>query len=288
MPMHPFHRTELLLGRDGFERVQKVRACVVGLGGVGSYAAEALVRSGVGHITLVDFDRVCITNVNRQVHATRRTVGQFKAELMADRAEKINRRCDIVAIKNFFCEGTEAEVLDPGYDIVLDCIDQMSEKLRLLEACVRRDQPVISAMGAGGRMDPTRIRVSDLFEVHTDPFARIVRKQLRKRGITGGITAVWSDEPPVDTDEAVEEEFQCVCPDKSLKERYSCESRFQLQGSTSWMPPMFGMTMAGVVVNRLLGRAVGETDDELPPGQRPPTNRPTPERRRELLKRAGF
>lgn len=250
--MHAFHRTELLLGRDGFARVQGARVCVIGLGGVGSFAAEALVRAGVGHVTMVDFDRVCITNVNRQLHATRRTVGKFKTELMAERAQAINRKADIQVITNFYCEEKDAEILDPGYDWVLDCIDQMTEKLRLLESCVKRGQRVASSMGAAGRLDPTRVRVSDLFEVQVDPFARIVRKQLRKRGITSGIPCVWSDEPPVSLDPVVEAEFQCVCPDKSLKERYSCESRFQVQGSSSWMPPIFGLALAGFVVNELV------------------------------------
>ncbi len=264
MPMHPFHRTELLFGQDGFQRVQSARVCVIGLGGVGSYAAEALVRAGVGHVTLVDFDRVCITNVNRQLHATRRTVGEFKTELMATRAEQINRKCDVAVVTNFYDKETDARILDPGFDWVLDCIDQMSAKLDLLESCVRRGLPVISAMGAGGRMDPTKIRVSELFDVHGDPFARIVRKQLRRRGVAGGIHAVWSEEPPVVLDPAVEEAFRCVCPDKSLKERYSCESRFQVQGSSSWMPPMFGLAMAGYVVNRLIGNEVALTPGRSP------------------------
>lgn len=264
--MHPFHRAELLFGREGFSRVQQSRACVIGLGGVGSYAAEALVRAGVGHVTLVDFDRVCITNVNRQLHASRRTVGELKTELMAQRAEAINRKAEIRIVSNFYDRETDAEILDPGYDWVLDCIDQMSAKLDLLQSCVTRGQPVISAMGAGGRLDPTKVRVSDLFAVKGDPFARIVRKQLRKRGITGGIEAVWSEEPPVGLDPAVEEEFRCVCPDKTLKERYSCETRFQVQGSSSWMPPMFGLAMAGFVVNRLLESArAGEAEPVVPP-----------------------
>ena len=258
MPMHPFHRTELLVGGEGFQRIQQARVCVVGLGGVGSYAVEALARAGVGHLTLVDFDRVCITNVNRQIHASRRTVGSFKAELMAERVAEINRKADVRVVANFYCEELEEDILGPGYDFVLDCIDQMTAKLHLLESCVRRGQPVIAAMGAGGRLDPTRIRVSDLFDVENDPVAKIVRKQLRKRGVDGGITAVWSDEPPNEQDAQATADFQCVCPDKSLKERYSCESRFQVQGSVSWMAPMYGMAMAGVAVNRIIGRDVQE------------------------------
>ncbi len=274
MPMHPFHRTELLVGGEGMARLRGARACVVGLGGVGSYAAEALVRAGVGHLTLVDFDRVCITNVNRQLLATRRTVGKFKVELMAERARAIHRKVDVRALPWFYCEEQADEILDPGYDVVLDCIDQMTAKLHLLEECVRREQPVVAAMGAGGRMDPTRVRVDDLSEVRVDPFARIVRKQLRKRGIETGIPCVWTDEPPQEQDATAEAEFQCVCPDKSLKERYSCESRYRIQGTVSWMPPIFGMTLGGVAVQRILGREVAS-----PPQRKPRRRAPVREAR---------
>lgn len=253
-PMHPFHRSELLLGAEGFDRLVASSVCVIGLGGVGSYAAEALVRSGVGRLTLVDFDRVCITNLNRQLHATRKTVRKFKSDLMAERAEAINPRAEIVAINKFYDEETSAEILGAGHDIVLDCIDNMTAKIHLLTTCVRRGQPVISAMGAGGRMDPTRVQVSDLSKTKNDPFARIVRKLLRREGIDGGIPVVWSDEPPNELDADAEASFRCICPDKDLKARHSCEQRFQVQGTVSWMPSIFGLTMSAAAVHQLLGR----------------------------------
>lgn len=255
-PMHPFHRSELLLGADGFDQLVASSACIIGLGGVGSYAAEALVRSGVGRVVLVDFDRVCITNVNRQLHATRKTVRRFKAELMAERAEAINPRAEVVPITSFYDDETSAEILGAGHDIVLDCIDNMTAKIHLLTTCVRREQPVISAMGAGGRVDPTRVKVSDLSKTKNDPFARIVRKLLRREGIERGIPCVWSDELPNELDAEAEAGFRCICPDKDLKSRHSCEQRFQVQGTVSWMPSIFGLTMAGVAVNQLLGRTV--------------------------------
>ena len=151
-PMHPFHRTELLLGGEGFDRVAASRACVIGLGGVGAHAAEALVRTGIGHVTLVDFDKVCVTNVNRQVHATRKTVGKRKAALMEERCQHINPKCDVRSLVSFYEAETSDEILGEGFDVVLDCIDNMTAKLHLLETCTRRGQHVISAMGAGGRM----------------------------------------------------------------------------------------------------------------------------------------
>lgn len=250
--MHPLHRTELLLGAAGYDRVAAASVCVIGLGGVGSYAAEALVRAGVGHITLVDFDKVCVTNVNRQLHATRRTVGTPKVTIMAERAREISPRCDVRALHTFYDADTRESILDRPFDAVLDCIDNMKAKLDLLETCVRRGLPVVCCLGAGGRLDPSRVRVTDLSKTHTDPFGRIVREQLRERGIRSGIPCVWTDEPPNDLDPDAEASFRCICPGKDDNTRHSCERRFQVQGSVSWMPPIFGLTMAGHVVNRLV------------------------------------
>lgn len=253
-PMTPFHRTELLLGAEGMDRLGAARALVVGLGGVGSYVVEALVRSGIGHLTLVDFDVVCITNVNRQLHATRRTVRKSKAQLLAERCADIHPKCEVVPLDLFYDAETSERILGPGYDLVFDCIDNMTAKVHLLERCVQRGLPVFSAMGAGGRTDPTRIRVSDLSETRADPFARIVRELLRERGIERGVTCVWSDEEPNDLDEAAEASFRCICPDKDLKSRHSCEQRHQVQGTVAWMPAMFGLTLAAAGTHHLLGR----------------------------------
>jgi tRNA A37 threonylcarbamoyladenosine dehydratase len=255
-PMHPFHRTELLVGGEGFDKLAASSACVIGLGGVGGHAAEALARTGIGRLVLVDFDKVCITNVNRQLVATRRTVRQFKAELLAERAREINARVDATAINAFYDADTSAQILGDGFDLVLDCIDNMTAKVHLLHTCVERGQYVVSAMGAGGRLDPTRVRVSDVSETRGDGFARLVRDLLRQRGVTTGVPCVWSDEPSNELDEAAEASFRCICPDKDLKARHSCENRHQVQGTVAWMPAIFGLTMAGVAVNHLLGREI--------------------------------
>lgn len=257
MRMHPFQRTELLLGQAGYARLRGASVAVIGLGGVGSYAAEALARSGVGHLTLVDFDRVCLTNLNRQLHATRETVGESKAELMAQRVRAIDPRCDVRGLAAFYGPDTEPAILDRPYDAVIDAIDHMASKLHLLETCVRRGLPVFSAMGAGGRLDPTRVRVSDLAATRVDPFAKIVRKQLRARGITSGVRCVWTDEPPNDLDAEVQAGFQCICPDK-MSSPASCDRRFQVQGTVAWMPPVFGMTLAAAAVHHVVGRALGD------------------------------
>jgi tRNA A37 threonylcarbamoyladenosine dehydratase len=257
--MHPFQRTELLLGKDGWSRLQHARIMVVGLGGVGGYAAEALARAGVGHLTLVDFDKVCLTNVNRQVHALRKTVGASKAGLMAERCKAINPKLDLSAQAVFFDAGNADTLLSPGYDVVLDAIDNVTAKIALLADCHRRGQRVISAMGAGGRTDPTRIRVTDIEQTARDPLARVVRRELRSQGIERGIECVWTDEPTNELDQEVQDEFHCICP-WGDNDHHTCSHRNVVQGTVSWIPAMFGMMMAGTAVNRLLGRAVQSAD----------------------------
>ena len=288
--MHPFHRTELLVGGEGWERLKSASACVIGLGGVGSYAAEALARSGVGSMTLVDFDTVCVTNVNRQLHASRRTVGKSKAELMGDRARQINPKAEIVVIPKFYNSTSSAEILGDGFDVVLDCIDNMTAKMHLLQTCVESAQPVLCALGAGGRLDPTRVRVSDISHTHTDPFARIARDLLRQRGITSGIECVWSEEPPNDLDSDAQQRFRCICPGQDENTVHGCESRLQIQGSVSWMPAIFGLTMAGTAVNRLLERPVHGSDHPHIPRHRmrASASRPSRGHRKALLEGAGY
>jgi len=272
--MHPFQRTELLVGRDGWRRLQGARMMVVGLGGVGSYAAEALSRAGVGELTLVDFDEVCVTNLNRQLHALRKTVGASKASLMGERCRAINPKAKITVEQVFFDASNADRLLDPGYDCVLDAIDNVTAKIALLEGCVNRGQRVVSAMGAGGRMDPTRVRVTDIGATAQDPLAKVIRRELRDRGITSGFEAVWTDEEPNDLDQVVQDEFHCICPGGD-NDFHSCNHRNVVQGTVSWMPAIFGLMMAGTAVNRLLERPVATSDRAVPRRERPA--RPVPE-----------
>lgn len=283
-PMHPFHRTELLVGGDGFDHLQRSTALVVGLGGVGGHVAEALVRSGVGRLVLVDFDVVCITNVNRQIVATRKTVRRSKAQIMAERCRDIAAKVEVEPLDLFYDPETSERILGTNPDVVFDCIDNMTAKIHLLETCARTGRPVFSAMGAGGRMDPTRVRVSDLSETRVDPFARIVRDLLRQRGVETGVRCVWSDEPPNDLDEQAEDAFRCICPDKDLKSRHSCESRHQVQGTVAWMPAIFGLTLAAAGVHHLLGKAALEDRVTAQAKRRmtPATGKPSRERRKAL------
>ncbi len=253
--MHPFHRTELLVGREGWQRLEAARVLVVGLGGVGSYAAEAIARAGVGTLGLVDFDDVCVTNLNRQLHAFRRTVGQPKAELMGERARAINPKAQVTVLNTFYSAETSDRILAPGWDHVVDCVDNVTAKLHLLERVHGLGWGLVASMGAGGRLDPSRVQVTDLSHTRNDPLARVVRKELRRRGITSGVTAVWTDEPPNELHQEVQDGFRCICPggDNGL---HSCDDRHQVQGTVSFLPAMFGMAAAGAVVNRILGRPI--------------------------------
>ena len=241
------------------ERLARARVIVFGLGGVGSYAVEGLVRSGIGRLTLVDFDEVCVTNLNRQLHATVRTVGKSKAGLMAQRCREVNPECNVEAIPEFYRAETSEQLLQPGWDFVVDAIDNVKAKLHLLNRCVQLGVPVVSSMGAAGRLDPTAIRVDDLSETIMDPFAKDVRKLLRRKyGVDTerwtGITAVYSIEPPRTpmplTYDAATEGFHCVCPSRE-NDFHTCDHRTQVNGSVAFVTSVFGMNAAGVVVRRI-------------------------------------
>ena len=254
-----FDRTGRLLGDAGMERLANARVIVFGLGGVGSYAVEGLVRSGIGHLTLVDFDVVCVTNINRQLHATVSTVGKSKAELLAQRCKQINPDVSVEFVKEFYRAEVSDQMLEGHWDYVVDAIDNVKAKLHLLNECVQRGIKVVSSMGAAGRLDPTVVRVEDLCETHMDPFAKDIRKLLRRKydidtNRPTGITAVYSIEPrrepsSLKYDEATEG-FMCVCP-HGENEFHSCEHRSQIDGSVAFVTSVFGMNIAGVVVRRI-------------------------------------
>lgn len=249
---HRFSRTELLIGTQGLEKLKNSTVAIFGLGGVGSYAAEALCRSGVGRLIIVDFDDVCLTNVNRQIHAMDGTVGKAKARLMAERMRLINPQADIVPYKDFYSADNSDFLLSMQYDYVVDAIDHITSKLHLIRSCREKGLPIISSMGAAAKLDPTRIRVADISETHKCRMARVVRKLLKRDGIERGVKVVFS------TEEYQEPTFHiatcregCICPNKD-DQVFSCRQRRTILGSSSFIPGIFGLTMAGVVINDLL------------------------------------
>lgn len=261
-----FDRLVRLVSEAGFERLQAAHVVVFGVGGVGGFAAEGLARSGVGRLTLVDFDVVCATNVNRQIQALQGAVGKPKAELLAERVRLINPSCQVTAIAEFYRERDADRLLplDNPPDFVVDAIDNVAAKLHLLDRCRKNGIAVVSSMGAAGKLDPTQIRVADLFETHTDPLARAIRKQLRKQydwpaaegktKVLSGVRVVYSLEsrrmplaPSWDTDYG----FQCICPETD-HDMHGCSHRNLIEGSAVFVTSVFGMTLASAVVRSLV------------------------------------
>jgi tRNA A37 threonylcarbamoyladenosine dehydratase len=232
-----YQRTHILVGDAGLERLQSAQVLVAGLGGVGSFVAEALARAGVGELTLVDFDRVAGSNLNRQLVALHATLGELKTQVMAARIREINPDCRLTLIECFLEPEDMPGLLASGYHQVADAIDSLASKVALIRAALDTGTPIVSSMGAGGRLDPTRIQVSDLMETRVCPLARAVRSRLRKAGIDRGLTVVWSDEPYLPP----------LPPEPTGHGRPRA-----VNGTISYLPALFGLTLAGVIVQRIL------------------------------------
>lgn len=255
-----FDRMGRLVGDAGMERLFASHVMVVGLGGVGSWAAESLVRSGVGTLTIVDFDLVCVTNANRQLHAMKGTTGKPKADVMAERLRRINPRCEVRSERVFYNESTSESLLGAAPELVVDAIDNLGAKSHLISTCRARGLPVVVSGGASGRMDPTQIRESDLAHVRDDPFLAATRKLLRKRhefprgDQPWGIRAIHSLEPATDPIELHYDEgagFRCVCP-QGNNGMHSCDRRNVIYGTASFVTGTFGLACAAAAVRLLL------------------------------------
>ena len=278
MPHRRFDRTARLLGDAGVERLQSSTVTVFGVGGVGSFAAEALVRSGVGRLVLVDYDRICVTNVNRQVHAMKGTLGKSKVQVMAERLRLINPDATIEARSEFYCAETSAQLLVPEPDVVIDAIDNVAAKMHLIATCVRDRLRCVSAMGAAARLDPTAVRVADLSETRVDPFARELRRNLRRKHDLDctrpvGIWAVYSEELPTAPQALGYDDdggFECVCPGGQNGVN-DCDHKNRIEGSVAFVPSVFGMTAASVAIKLLLGLPLPlpRSLDEVPRPRRP-------------------
>lgn len=259
-----FDRLGRLVGDGNLLRLARAHVVVVGIGGVGSWAAEGLVRSGIGTVTLVDFDDVCVTNFNRQLHALEGRVGERKAEVMAERLRKINPSAAIRVLPIFYKKETAAQVMDTQPDCVIDAIDCVSAKCHLLASCREREMRVVCSTGSGGRLDPTRIAVADLSESDVDPLARAVRKTLRReygfpREDDGpfGIPAVFSREmpaPPVEMSYDCGGKQRCFCARRN-HEFFNCDDRHQILGTAAFVTGAFGLHCAAVAVRGLLAPA---------------------------------
>ncbi|MFM9327280.1 ThiF family adenylyltransferase [Paenibacillus mesotrionivorans] len=249
--LHQFSRTELAVGEEGLNILKNSTVAVLGIGGVGSIAAEALARSGVGRIIMIDKDVVDITNINRQIHALLSTVGKPKAELMKNRIADINPECDAIALKMFYTEETYEELFQYPLDYVLDASDTVSYKIHLIKECLKRKIPVISCMGAANKMDPSRFQVADISKTTVDPIARVIRQKLRKDGIHKGVKVVFSTEEPLLPREDI---TQKIVPENAPEIRKAQNP----PASNAFVPPVAGLIMVGAAVKDLLKKKAAQ------------------------------
>lgn len=246
---HEFSRTELLIGNSGLEKLRKSSVMIFGVGGVGSFTIEALVRAGVGHLLLVDYDEICLTNINRQLHALHSTVGEAKIEVMKRRILEINPQANVEVFKTFYSETEADQFLNRELDYVVDAIDTVSSKVNLAKECLQRKIPLISSMGAGNRLTAENYKVTDISKTSGDPLAKAMRKLLRKEGITKGIKVVsTTDLPLTPLSPEVDCKSNCICPGGDAH----CAMKRQIPGSISFVPPVVGLLIAGEVIRDLL------------------------------------
>ncbi|HWK24342.1 MAG TPA: tRNA threonylcarbamoyladenosine dehydratase [Ureibacillus sp.] len=242
--LHQFSRNELAIGREGLEKLKNTTVAILGIGGVGSFAAEACARSGVGRIILVDKDNVDITNVNRQLVAYLSTVGKSKSAVMKERIADINPECEVIDMHMFYTEETYENFFAQNIDFVIDASDTVMYKIHLMKECLKRGIPIISSMGAANKMDPTRFQIADISKTHTDPLAKVIRTKLRKEGITKGVMVVFSDESPIVVRPDVVEEVGN--PNAQIRKAKMPPS------SNAFVPSVAGLIAASWVINQIL------------------------------------
>ncbi len=245
-----FSRTELLLGNEAIERLNKSRVAVFGIGGVGGYAVEALARSGVGTLDLIDDDKICLTNLNRQINALHSTIGQYKVDAAKERIEDIYPNIKVNTHKCFFMPDTADDFDFTQYDYVIDAIDTVSGKLEIIKRAKAAGTPVISAMGAGNKLDPTAFRVADIFDTKVCPLARVMRYELKKAGIKD-VKVVYSEEKPIRPIDDMEISCRnhCICPPGTARK---CTVRRDIPGSNAFVPSVAGLIIAGEVIKDLV------------------------------------
>ncbi|MDR3325312.1 MAG: tRNA threonylcarbamoyladenosine dehydratase [Spirochaetaceae bacterium] len=251
-----FQRLALIVGNEGLDKLSKTRAMVFGLGGVGSWCAEALVRSGLGEVVLVDSDAVCVTNINRQAQATTKTVGAFKADALRDRLLEINPDCTIAVFNKVFSRETAAEFALETTDYIVDAIDTLTHKLDLIELAAGLNKKIFSCMGMAQKLDPTQIRCAGIWESSGCPLARLVRAGLRKRNYCGDLTVVYSKErlPPRGEIAPACGSLHCLCPPKSAAGAHEwCAAKKIINGSAVTVTASAGMILASLVINDALG-----------------------------------
>ena len=244
--LNQFSRTQLLLGKEIIDRLAKKKVAIFGIGGVGGYVCEALVRSGIGAFDLIDDDKICLTNLNRQIIATRKTIGLYKVDVMKERILEINPSAEVTIHKCFFLPENADEFNFEEYDYIVDAVDTVSAKIELIMRAKEKNIPIISAMGAGNKLDPTKFKVTDIYKTKVCPLARVMRKEMKKRGIRN-LKVVYSEEEPIRPleDMSISCRNHCVCPPGTKRK---CTQRRDIPGSTAFVPAVAGLIIAGEII----------------------------------------
>ena len=250
-----FSRTELLLGKEAMNKLSGSKVAIFGIGGVGGYVCEALVRSGVGAFDLIDDDKVCLTNLNRQIIATRKTVGKYKADVMKDRILEINPDAQVIVHKCFFLPENADEFPFHEYDYIVDAVDTVTAKIELVIKAQEKNIPIISSMGAGNKLDGSQFKVADIYQTKVCPLAKVMRRELKKRGVRK-LKVVYSEEKPIRPldDMSISCRTNCICPPGA---KHKCTERRDIPGSVAFVPSVAGLIIAGEVVKDLCSEEMG-------------------------------
>ena len=248
--LNQFSRTELLIGKDGEEKLKSAKVAVFGVGGVGSFVVEGLVRAGVGNIVIIDDDKICLTNLNRQIMATRKTIGKYKVDIMKDRILEINPDANVETYKEFYMPDSDTKIITDDLSYVADCVDTVTAKIEIIMKCKEANVPVMSAMGTGNKLDPTRFEITDIYKTSICPLAKVMRKELRKRNVDSLKVIYSKEEPIVPVSEAESScKTNCICPPGTKRK---CSIRNQVPGSISFVPSVAGLMIAGEIIKDIL------------------------------------
>ena len=247
--LNQFSRTQLLVGKEAIDKFRNARVAVFGIGGVGGYVCEGLVRSGIGAFDLIDDDKVCLTNLNRQIIATRKTVGKYKADVMKERILEINPDCQVEVHKCFFLPENADEFHFEDYDYVVDAVDTVTAKIEIIMKAQEKGVPVISCMGAGNKLDGSQFKVSDIYKTSMCPLAKVMRRERKKRGVKK-LKVVYSEEKPTRPldDMSISCRTHCICPPGA---QHKCTERRDIPGSTAFVPSIAGLLIAGEIIKDL-------------------------------------
>ena len=251
--LNQFSRTELLIGKEGIEKLKNSKVAIFGIGGVGSFVVEGLVRAGVENFVLIDDDKICLTNLNRQIIATRKTIGKYKADVAKERILEINPNANVEVYKEFYMPDSKTNIINKELSYIVDCVDTVTAKIEIIMQAKKENIPVISSMGTGNKLDPSKFEITDIYKTNICPLAKVMRKELRKRNIKN-LKVIYSKEEPIkpNTESNSSCKTNCICPPGTKRK---CSIRNQVPGSISFVPSVAGLMIAGEIIREFIGKS---------------------------------